>query len=172
MLPVTAVITGLFIYQNRAANSRREDIAARELNAGDTAPDFSATLLSGDTFTLSEYKGKVIFLNFWATWCSPCVAEMPAIQELSEKYTDSVIFIGMDYAENEKKVRDFVTEKGFTYKIGLDEQGDISRNLYPTDGIPYTLIIDAEGIISKIFLGGGDRMYKIFDDAITEALNK
>ena len=153
-------------------DSAAEDSAVYEVSIGGKAPDFSAKLLTGDTFTLSENKGKVVFLNFWATWCGPCVAEMPAIQELSETYADSVVFIGMNYAEDTKKVQDFVTKRGITYNIGIDENGDIAKNLYPTTGIPYTLVIDAEGIISEIFLGGGDKMHDIFNSAITEALKR
>jgi len=171
-LAVAVAIVGKFIYDDRAATGGRENIAASELKAGDTAPDFSAKLLSGDAFTLSDHRGRVVFLNFWASWCSPCVAEMPAVQQLSKKYADSVVFIGMNYAENEGKVQDFISERGFTYSIGLDEAGDIAKNLYPSDGIPYTLIIDAEGVISDIFLGGGDKMYNVFDAAITKALNR
>ena len=142
----------------------------KKLSVGDAAPDFTVKLLSGGTFSLSENKGYVVFLNFWATWCSPCVAEMPAIQSLSEKYADSVVFIGVNYAENANKVEDFIIGRGFTYNIGLDETGGIMGALYPSDGIPYTLIIDAEGIITEIFLGGGEYMHDVFDEAITAAL--
>jgi thiol-disulfide isomerase/thioredoxin len=147
-----------------------EDGITKELQVGDLAPDFTVDLLSGDRFTLSENKGVVVFLNFWATWCGPCVAEMPAIQELSEAYAGDVVFIGLNCAESTDRVRGFIAEMEFTYNIGLDESSGITETLYPTNGIPYTLVINAEGIISKIFLGGGEQMREPFEDAITEAL--
>ncbi|HBU11887.1 MAG TPA: TlpA family protein disulfide reductase [Clostridiales bacterium] len=167
-----AVIAIASIRQFYTTNQNIEHVSANELQVGDTAPDFTVNLLSGGTFTLSENKGKVVFLNFWGTWCAPCIEEMPAIQALSEKYTDDVVFIGMDYGDNNiNKVQDFIAGKGFTYPIGLDESGDI-KNLYPALGVPYTLVIDAEGIISWALTGGSDQMYDVFDDAIAEALNK
>lgn len=172
LLVISVIFNAIFIYYAYRANHGDEYIAGSELLEGDVAPDFSVKLLTGDTFTLSDNKGKVVFLNFWASWCSPCVAEMPAIQELSEQYEGNVVFIGIDIAENSKKVQDFIAKNGFTYNIGLDENGDISKNLYPSNGIPYTLIIDADGIITKIFLGGGDQMHEVFEGAITEALNQ
>ncbi|WP_066683500.1 TlpA family protein disulfide reductase [Christensenella intestinihominis] len=161
------LIVGRFIY----VESERKSIIANQLQAGDTAPDFTVNLLSGDTFTLSENKGKVVFLNFWATWCAPCVAEMPAIQELSEEYSDDVIFIGVASHDSTNKIQDLITERGFTYPIGLDESGDV-KDLYPSLSTSYTLVIDAEGVISEIFLGGSDQTHDEFEAAITEALNK
>ena len=96
---VAAVVAGLFIYSRYAGNERMDDSAANNQNIGDIAPDFNAELLSGGTFTLSVNRGKVVFLNFWATWCSPCVAEMPAIQALSEKYGEQVKFTKLDTAK-------------------------------------------------------------------------
>jgi hypothetical protein len=81
-----------------------------------------------------------------------------------------VVFIGVNFAEKMAKVDDFISSKGFTYNIGIDEEGRIMRNLYPSDGIPYTLIIDADGLISEIFLGGGPDMLSVFDGAITAVI--
>jgi len=152
------------------AGNTEQPKTPKKLSVGDPAPDFSTDILGGDRFALSDHSGNVVFLNFWASWCGPCVDEMPAIQELSELYTD-VIFIGVNVAETQEKVRDFITKNGYGYNIGIDETGGILNNLYPSDGIPYTLIIDAEGIISRIFLGGGKQMFGIFEEAIREVLD-
>ena len=146
------------------------EVEITEVVEGGKAPDFSVAMLNGEVFTLSKHKGKVVFLNFWATWCPPCIAEMPAIQELSEKYENEVVFIGVDVAEDSLKVQDFIDREGYTYNIGLDSYGDLIRDVYPTDGIPYTIVIDADGIIVRIFLGGGARMHEIFENAIIKAL--
>jgi len=137
-----------------------------ELNEGDIAPDFSAKLLSGETFTLSEHRGKVIVLDFWATWCSPCVEKMPTIQALSEQYESSAVFVGMNVGESFDEVKGFIANMGFTYNIGLDENEEIHRNLYPTIAIPYLVIINKEGIITKNIVGGNQSMYETIENAI------
>jgi thiol-disulfide isomerase/thioredoxin len=142
-----------------------------ELQVGDMAPDFSVQLLTGETFTLSEHRGTVVVLYFWATWCGPCVATMPSLQDLSEQYEDRVLFVGMNIAESLRRVTDFIDERGFTFPIGLDEVGDIHRDLYPSAGIPYMVIVDGDGVITEIFLGGGDGMHSLIENAILDALD-
>ena len=139
-----------------------------ELSEGDVAPDFTVTLVNGDTFTLSDYDDEVVLLNFWATWCPPCVGEMPALQNLYED-GDAVI-IGIDCGETKADVDSFVSENGYTYNIGYDEYYTV-EDYYPTDGIPYTLIIN-KGVIYKIFVGayGADVMYEEYGSAIAECL--
>jgi len=141
-----------------------------ELQVGDMAPDFTVRLLDNETFTLSDHRDKVVVLDFWATWCGPCVEKMPTIQTLSEKYEDRAIFVGMNVAEDISLVRDFISRTGFAYHIGLDENSDIFMNLYPSIAIPYLVIINRDGIITHIFTGGSDSMYELIDNAIIEAL--
>ena len=168
-LAISLVFNAIFIYRElRAPPENADEISGME--DGEIAPDFSVELLAGGDFTLSEHRGKVVFLTFWATWCPPCIAEMPAIQELSEKYGNDVVFIGVDVAEDTRKVQDFINREGYTYNIGLDKTGYLITELYPTDGIPYTLIIDAKGFIVNEFLGGGAHMHNIFENAIIDAL--
>ena len=132
------------------------------------APDFTVTLVNGDTFTLSDYDDEVVLLNFWATWCPPCVGEMPALQNLYED--GEAVIIGIDCGETKADVDSFVSENGYTYNIGYDEYYTV-EDYYPTDGIPYTLIIN-KGVIYKIFVGayGADVMYEEYGSAIAECL--
>ena len=145
--------------------------AGDELQAGDWAPDFSVQLLTGETFTLSEYRDTVVVLDFWASWCGPCVGKMPTIQTLSEQYEGRVIFVGMNVGEPPDQVQDFIAEQGFTYPIGLDENSNIHRNLYPSIGIPYMVIINGDGMITDTFLGGDEAMHELIEAAILEALH-
>lgn len=170
LVAISAVFLAIYKYSMEKANTEKmEAVTANELHVGDVAPDFTVKLLSGDEFTLSDNEGKTVFLNFWATWCSPCVAEMPAIQELSEKYIESTVFISISCGEKEREVQSFIDRSGFTYNIGLDESGEMIKSLYPSIGIPFTLVIDAGGIITAIFIGGGDQMHDVFENAILEA---
>ncbi|MBR5421387.1 MAG: TlpA family protein disulfide reductase [Lachnospiraceae bacterium] len=138
----------------------------KELSEGDVAPDFTVELISGEMLTLSDYDDRVVLLNFWATWCPPCVGEMPALQKLYEEMGDEVLILGVDCAESRRDVTDFVNENGYTYPIALDEDYTVGY-YYPSDGIPYTLIID-HGVIADIFVGanGADAMYREYSNAI------
>jgi len=141
-----------------------------ELHIGDLAPDFSVQLLTGETFTLSDHRGMVVVLDFWATWCAPCVAKMPTMQALSEQFADSVIFVGINVGESRNRVHAFIDERGFTFPIGVDESNYIHRNLYPSPGVPYMVDINGDGVDTATYLGGGDGMEETYEKAILDAL--
>lgn len=128
------------------------DPAAVTSEPGLRYTDFTGTLLGGGELTLSDYEGKVILLNFWATWCGPCVGEMPAFPRLLEKYGDDLAVIAVDLMEDSETVADFIAEKGYDFPVVLDTDGAIGK-LYPTDGIPYTVIIAPDGTVSDTSLG-------------------
>ena len=170
LLALSLAFNALMIYRELRWDYADGFSPEDEVQAGELAPDFSVQLLTGETFTLSEHRGTVVVLDFWATWCGPCVQKMPTMQALSEQYEGSVIFVGMNVGENVDRVQDFIDEQGFTFLVGLDENGDIHRNLYPSPGIPYTVIISGEGMITATFLGGGEGMHERIGEAIEDAL--
>ena len=135
--------------------------------------DFTGTLLGGGEYTLSDQEGKVILLNFWATWCGPCVAEMPAFPRLIEKYGDDLALVAVDLQEDEQTVADFAAKNGYDFPIVLDTDGAIGK-LYPTTGIPYTLIIAPDGTIAGHSLGAdtANAMFDRYCAAIDKALGK
>ena len=147
------------------------DMPGSDASNAETAPDFSVQLLTGETFTLSEHRGTVVVLSFWASWCGPCVINMPVMQAISEQFEGLAVIVGMNVAEEPGRVRDFIAERGITYKIGLDESGDIHRNLYPSAGIPYIVIIDGDGEITETFLGGRENMFEVLEEAILDAMD-
>ena len=116
------------------------------------APDFSLSDQFGNIHTLSDYKGKTIFLNFWATWCPPCRAEMPEIQEIYEEYgfnEEDVIILGVaspNYGQegSEEDIAAFMEENGYTYPVAMDTGGLISYE-YGISAYPTTFMIDANG---------------------------
>ncbi|MCR5151295.1 MAG: TlpA family protein disulfide reductase [Clostridiales bacterium] len=151
------------------------DSNGQELAAGVDAPDFTVKTADGGTFRLSDYSGvsgKVVILNFWATWCGPCCGEMPAFQRLHSEYGDRLKVMAVNYGESKSTVKQFLNEYGYTFTVGLDEKGSVSA-LYPSDGIPYTLVIDKYGVITDTFIGarGADIQYEVYKQAIEKALN-
>ena len=141
-----------------------------ELEIGEMAPDFTLPLLTGETFTLSEHRGTPVVVNFWATWCGPCVRKMPSTQALSEEFADQVIFIGVNIGEDLRVIQNFIDEGGYTFPIGLDEGGETSFDWNPRGGVPYTVIVDSDGIIAEIFSGWADAMHTPFKSAIENTL--
>ncbi len=120
------------------------------------APDFNLTTLSGNNFSLSEFRGSPVILNFWASWCPPCRAEMPAFQQAFTEYEDLGLIIAAVNATNQDSISEasaFVSENNLTFPVPLDKTGSVSRsyNLY---SLPTTVFIDNQGVIRKIIIGG------------------
>lgn len=135
------------------ADSTAEAAGVAEAPAvGYLAPDFTLTTLNGQTFTLSEQRGRPVVVNFWATWCPPCRAEIPHFQDASVKYNGQVAIIGVDDGETIAKVAPFANEMGITYPLPVDENSIVSSR-YHVNSLPSTFFIDSEGVIQKIHIG-------------------
>jgi cytochrome c biogenesis protein CcmG/thiol:disulfide interchange protein DsbE len=115
------------------------------------APDFTVTTFDGEQFTLSEQRGKVVVLNFWASWCAPCREEAPALQRLSERYGDQVVFFGVAYAEAPEASLAFMERYGIEYANASDPRDEISKKLYRITGVPETFVIDQQGNVARFF---------------------
>ncbi|ARK25548.1 thiol-disulfide oxidoreductase [Sporosarcina sp. P37] len=122
------------------------------------APDFTLETLAGETVTLSALKGKKVILNFWATWCPPCKAEMPHMQKFYSKLTDEdqVELIAVNVTESEKlgvnEVKKFVDSYHLSFPIPLDETAKVTQ-LYGVFSMPTTFMIDTEGRIAQKIIG-------------------
>ncbi|MDP2932391.1 MAG: TlpA disulfide reductase family protein [Chloroflexota bacterium] len=120
---------------------------------GHPAPDFTLLDLEGNRVTLSDFRGKVVFINFWASWCPPCRAEMPDIEAVYQKYKDKgVVVIGIDIMEPEDVVRQFVRQGGYSWTFVLDSTGEIARD-YRIAAIPTSFFLDKDGIIKTTYIG-------------------
>lgn len=128
------------------------------------APDFSLVDQYGNTHKLSDYKGKVVFLNFWATWCPPCVGEMPHIEELYKEYKSSdedVIILGVAIPNigregSKEDITEFLNNKGYTFPVVFDNTAEVIEQ-YGISAFPTTYIIDKEGIIKGYIPGAMDK---------------
>ena len=113
--------------------------------SGKPAPDFEIELIDGATVSLSGYRGEVVLLNFWGTWCPPCRAEMPALQRTWEEYEDQgVVFLGVAIYDEKADVEKFAESYGITYPLGVDILGDLTVD-YKVTSFPTTFLIDREG---------------------------
>lgn len=123
---------------------------------GFNAPDFTLKTPTGETFTLSELKGEAVIINLWATWCPPCRAEMPALQQLYEEYKHQglvILAINMTYQDAPRDIVPFVNQHKLTFPILLDETGAVA-NLYQLRSLPSTYFINRAGIINEVVIGG------------------
>ena len=122
---------------------------------GKPVPDFTLELLDGSSLTLSDTRGKVTVVNFWATWCPPCASELPDFQTVWEEYQDKdVVFIGVAVQgdSERREVESMVSHLGLTYPLGLDSRGEISF-AYRVTGVPETLVLDDEGVVAYKHIG-------------------
>ena len=134
--------------ETEAAESGEGAGAETETAAEDAemAPDFETVLSTGETVKLSDFRGKKVLLNFWATWCGYCIMEFPALERLSEDYPDDLTVLAIDCGEDEDTIQAFLEQNEYSFLIGMDEAYEVQR-LYPTNGIPYTVLIDENGAV-------------------------
>ena len=147
------------------------------VSVGGQAPDFKATPLlepvypsapdaiftsrevdAAATKTLADYKGDVVLLNIWATWCAPCRAEMPSIERLHREFGPrglKIVAVSVDDPGQQKAVRDFARELGLTFEILQDPTHDIQK-IYQTTGVPETFVLGRDGVIRKKIIGATD----------------
>ncbi len=144
-------VSGYLSEASAAEDSEENDVGTEETAV--PAIDFELTDQYGETHTLADYEGKTIFLNFWATWCPPCRAEMPDIQKLYEEYAaagdDSVVIIGVaapGYGgeKSAEEIAAFLEENGYTYPVLMDEGGELFLQ-YGVYSYPTTFMIDKDG---------------------------
>jgi cytochrome c biogenesis protein CcmG/thiol:disulfide interchange protein DsbE len=142
-------VVGLLAYGfTRDARYIRSPLVAK------TAPSFTLALFDGKVIKLEEFRGKVVFLNFWASWCVPCREEAKSLEAAWKKYKDQgVVFVGVSIQDKEEDARNFIQEFGITYRNGIDKAGKIGID-YGVWGIPETFFIDHGGRITYKHVGG------------------
>jgi len=120
---------------------------------GNLAPDFQLQNLDGQTVSLGNLRGKPVLINFWATWCSPCVFEMPYIQEIYEEWSDEgLVVLAINIGGTSSQVKEFLQSHNLSFTVLLDTKQDVARR-YNIQYIPTTFFIDKEGIIQAVKVG-------------------
>jgi peroxiredoxin len=122
--------------------------------AGSPAPDFSMTLTDGTTVKLSDFRGKPVMLNFWASWCGPCTAEMKNIEAVYQKHlNDDFVILAVNQGEGDKTVQGYKELWKLNFRLVRDNVDNASR-LYRVQALPTTVFVDAQGIIYEVHIGG------------------
>ena len=146
-------IGGFLVWLGRVDNPDNlfGEVAPR---SGAAAPDFTLVDLGNESHTLSDYEGQAVIINFWATWCGPCRAEMPALEAVYNKYRDDgLVLLAVNQAESPTTIQNFVDEHRLTFPILLDPNFGVSRS-YEVQAYPSTYFIDRQGrIINATFSG-------------------
>ncbi len=152
---IAVVVLGLLTAQGCAVTTSGSRVTNTAVNAavGQPAPDFTLADLDGNQVSLSDLRGKTVFINFWATWCGPCRVEMPEIEAIHQQYKDKdVVVLGVDILETEGEVRQFVEEGGYSWTFVIDTTGEVTAS-YQVLAIPTSFFIDKEGIIQAVSIG-------------------
>lgn len=120
---------------------------------GQSAPDFALKSDSGQNLRLSEFRGDVVMVNFWATWCGPCRQEMPLLDELYSRYGRvGFNLLGVNIDDDQSKAMDMITELGVSFPVLFDSRKEVSK-LYDVDAMPVTVLIDREGTVRYVHQG-------------------
>jgi peroxiredoxin len=126
---------------------------AHAADAGGPAPAFTLSALTGETAALSQYKGQVVMVNFWATWCGPCQQEMPLLDQMYKKYkVAGFTLIGVSVDKDPAPVKDLMARKPVSFPVLLDPANQVSK-AYHVDEMPSSVIIDRKGEIRYIHRG-------------------
>ncbi|MDK1020373.1 MAG: redoxin domain-containing protein [Candidatus Hydrogenedentes bacterium] len=120
---------------------------------GKMAPDFTVALLDGSSFTLSEHKGEIVILDFWATWCGPCRVAMPVLSDVAKEFADEgVRLYGVNLREEPERIRAYLKGQGLDVTVALDSDGRVGE-MYKASGIPQTVIVGRDGKVAIVHVG-------------------
>jgi cytochrome c biogenesis protein CcmG, thiol:disulfide interchange protein DsbE len=146
MVGLLGFLTFLAVGMKKTGNTR--------LVVGNPVPDFQVTSFSGETYRLSDLKGKVVLLNFWASWCLTCEDEAKALEEVwkEHKGSNGVVFIGIDYVDTDQEAQAYLKRFGITYPNGPDLRLKISQ-IFGVTGVPETFLIDQDGKLRDLRIG-------------------
>jgi cytochrome c biogenesis protein CcmG/thiol:disulfide interchange protein DsbE len=169
------IVVGLLIALSmKGKDSSFQLVGPSRVKVGSPAPNFTFPDLTGKTVSLSDYRGKVVFLNIWATWCPPCVDEMPSMEKLYIKFKSDqfeILAVSID-GEGRKVVAPFMKRLNLTFPALLDRKGKI-KNIYGVTGIPESFIIGKNGIIIKKVIGPIDwakpDVSRFFEDVLKKS---
>jgi peroxiredoxin len=146
--------------------------SAVTLQPSGMAPDFTLRSMDGPNVRLNEQRGRVVMVNFWATWCGPCRQEMPHLNKLHDKYRDSgFVLLGVNIDDNARAATDLATKLGLRFPVLLDTDKSVSR-LYDLGSMPATVLIDREGRVRHLHRGYREGYELTYDQQVRALLKE
>jgi thiol-disulfide isomerase/thioredoxin len=136
---------------------------------GQQAPDFGLESMDGGPFRLSDQRGRVVVLDFWATWCGPCMQSMPELDALAREFGEQITWIAVNLQEDRKTIEAALERLGVAPRVVLDIDGAAAEKFGVT-AIPQTVVIDAQGKVARVFIGGGPQLIEQLRNAIADTL--
>ncbi len=124
---------------------------------GKAAPAFQLRGLDGGEVSLDQFKGKVVLLDFWATWCGPCRMSMPMLERLQKEFPNDLVLLAINLQESPEEVRDYIHRQNLQSRVLLDEEGRVGR-AYQSESIPMQVLIDRNGIVRDVLVGFSPRI--------------
>lgn len=151
-----ALVGGVWINTTRFATDTTASVAPR---VNFTMPAFKLVTLNGNLLASEDLRGKIVILNFWATWCPPCRSEMPLLQTIAqEQAANNVVVVAIDVGEDRGTVAQYAQDLGLTFPILLDEQASIPE-IFQVNAMPTSFFVDRAGVIRAAYLGAMNRAY-------------
>ncbi|WP_334074782.1 MULTISPECIES: TlpA family protein disulfide reductase [Paenibacillus] len=167
ILALVLIAAGWVLLTNLSGNEGQSQ--SGRLTVGSAAPDFQAVDMEGEKVPLSDYRGKVVVLNFWASWCGPCVNEMPLIDRVRQSNIPGMEVLYINVGESKGTVREFLTLHKFNFPALIDATGKLA-GLYKVTGLPVTYVLDPDGDIARVAVGEirSEEQFQAYIDAAKE----
>lgn len=170
---VAILVLGLAACESSAPPQGNPDTTTESPRVGFRAPNFRLNNLAGQEVSLASFAGKVVFINFWATWCGPCLSEMPSMEALYKDFRDlgfEILAVSSDF-EGANIVQPYVDRLGLTYPILLDPSFFVHEK-YLVRSVPTSVIVDRDGVITHKIIGSRDWNAPVARDLLERLLSK
>ncbi|MBQ5836640.1 MAG: redoxin domain-containing protein [Alistipes sp.] len=176
MIVLVSALIALLIFWTPEASAQTAQPSVESttiVKEGAQAPDFTVEMFDGTKVTLSELKGKVVLVNFWATWCPPCRNELARVEkEIIERFKgQEFVFLPISRGESKEKIAEFRNKMGYTFPMGLDTTQAIFKK-YATNYIPRNFLVDREGKVVKASVGYDDAEFAALVKLIEKEIKK